>query len=180
MNAPIFDAPVFVDTNIFIYSRDSSDISKQSLAQEWLQRLWRERAGRTSVQVLSEYYVNVTRKLKPGLSAERAWEDVEALQAWAPQPIDTSLLNQSRDIERHHRLSWWDSLIVAAAQQQRCVLLLSEALSHGAQYGDVKVCNPFRLSVSEAAATYSVDRLSATPRHRKPGRPARRTGGQHQ
>jgi predicted nucleic acid-binding protein len=171
MNAPAANALVFVDTNILIYSRDSRNATKQTLAHEWLQQLWRNRTGRTSVQVLSEYYVNVTRKLKPGLSPQIAWDDVEALQAWKPQAIDVALLNRSRNVERLHRLSWWDSMIVAAAQEQRCTLLLSEDLSHGTHYGDVKVCNPFRLGVSEAAATYAVRRLAATPRYRRPGRP---------
>ncbi len=35
-----------------------------------LQQLWQERAGRISVQVLCEYYVNVTRKLKPSLEPQ--------------------------------------------------------------------------------------------------------------
>jgi hypothetical protein len=35
------------------------------------------------MQVLSEYYVNVTRKLDPGLSPEEAWDDIEALSVWS-------------------------------------------------------------------------------------------------
>ena len=72
-------APVFVDTNVFLYARDAGEAAKQPHAAAWLVYLWREQIGRTSVQVLSEYYVNVTRKLNPGLPAEEAWDDVEAL-----------------------------------------------------------------------------------------------------
>jgi predicted nucleic acid-binding protein len=78
--------------------------------------------------VLSEYYVNVTRKLDPGLSANEAWDDVQALLAWDPQPIDGALLQRGQSVSSRYGLSWWDSLVVAAAQAQGCSLLLTEGL----------------------------------------------------
>lgn len=58
-------APVFVDTNIFVYAHQADERTKQPLALRWLEELWREQLGRTSVQVLNEYYVTVTRKIRP-------------------------------------------------------------------------------------------------------------------
>jgi len=58
-------APVFVDTNVFVYASDNRETVKQPLAEEWLERLWREQSGRTSVQVLNECYWNLTRKIRP-------------------------------------------------------------------------------------------------------------------
>ena len=58
---------VFVDTNILLYSRDASEPEKQAIASARLDDLWENRTGRLSVQVLNEYFVNVTRKLDPGL-----------------------------------------------------------------------------------------------------------------
>src|SRR5437870_1948050 len=102
-------ALVFVDTNVFLYARDAGERLKQPRAAEWLEHLWREHSGRTSVQVLSEYYVNVTRKLDPGLPPEEAWDDVAALFAWRPLAIDEALLRRGREIEQRYGLSWWDS-----------------------------------------------------------------------
>ena len=65
-------ALVFVDTNVFVYARDARETSKREMATQWIARLWQEQTGRTSAQVLSEYYVTFTRKLKPGISA-RVW-----------------------------------------------------------------------------------------------------------
>jgi predicted nucleic acid-binding protein len=62
--------PVFVDPNVLVYARDASEPSKQSIASEWLDHLWHDRSGRTSTQVLSEYYVTVARKLSPGLHGD--------------------------------------------------------------------------------------------------------------
>ena len=61
-------APLFVDTNLLVYSRDARDAAKQERAAEWLDFLWDTRRGRLSRQVLQEYYVTVTRKLQPGLT----------------------------------------------------------------------------------------------------------------
>ncbi|MBI4539827.1 MAG: hypothetical protein HY704_10010 [Gemmatimonadetes bacterium] len=77
---------VFVDTNILVYSRDASEPEKQPRAMEWLELLWRSRRGRISVQVLEEYYVTVTGKLKPGMDRAVARSDVRAFEAWKPNP----------------------------------------------------------------------------------------------
>ena len=61
---------VFVDTNVLVYARDAAAGEKQSRAAAWMVYLWRGRTGRVSFQVLQEYYVTLTRKLKPGLHQE--------------------------------------------------------------------------------------------------------------
>ena len=96
-------APVFVDTNVLLYWRDARHAAKQARATAWLEHLWREQTGRTSTQVLSEYYVNVTRKLQPGLAPDEAWDDVQALLAWEPQPIDGALLQRGRAVREGSR-----------------------------------------------------------------------------
>jgi len=166
--------PVFVDTNVFVYTRDAGEPVKQPRAIAWLERLWREQLGRTSVQVLSEYYVTVTRKLDPGLPPGDAWDDVSALFAWRPQPIDEALMQRGRDIEQRYRLSWWESLVIGAAQEQGCGLLLSEDLHDGGVYGGVTVRSPFTLAVDEPTAPYTVS-PAATLRHPRRGRPKRAT-----
>jgi predicted nucleic acid-binding protein len=161
---------LFVDTNIFIYARQANEPAKQRLARAWIEHAWREQSGRTSVQVLSEYYVNVTRKIDPPRDPHDAWDDVKALMAWNPLPVDRALLEAAHEVETRYRLSWWDALIVAAAQLQGCTLLLTEDLQDGANYGGVTVRSPFTLAVSEAAATYQATPVT-TSRHRPRGRP---------
>ena len=164
-------APIFVDTNVFLYARQTEELAKQAVAEQWLERLWKERSGRTSIQVLNEYYWNATRKIKPSvLSPDEAWAFVQRLVSWNPQVIDTDLLRQAHEIERRYRLSGWDSLIVAAAQAQHCLLLLTEDLQDRAVYGGVTVRNPFTLGVSEAAVEY-IAAPAAARLHRPRGRP---------
>jgi len=47
-------APVFVDTCVFLYAHDESEPDKRPRARTWLEHLWQEMAGRTSIQVLSD------------------------------------------------------------------------------------------------------------------------------
>lgn len=160
----------FVDANVLIYARDPGEPFKQERAKEWLNLLWREGHGRTSTQVLSEYYVNVTRKIAARVAPEDAWQEVNAFLAWDPQPIDAMLLTRAREVEQRWRLSWWDSMVVAGAQLQGCTLLLTEDLQDGAQYGGVTVHSPFTHDVREPVPAYAV----APPvrsRHRGRGRP---------
>ena len=164
--------PVFVDTNVFVYARDAGERVKQAAAEEWIHRLWIEQRGRTSIQVLSEFYTTVTRKLAPGLDRDEAWQDVLALLAWEPSDIDRNLLVRARDIEHRFKLSWWDSLIVASAQSQGCPILLSEDFQDGMQFDETTVVNPFTTRVAEARASYVAQKPISRHRHR--GRPARR------
>jgi predicted nucleic acid-binding protein len=148
-------APVFVDTNVLLYARDAGEPVKQPRAAAWLDLLWRRQLGRTSIQVLSEYYVSVTGKLDPGLPQDDAWDDVVALSTWHPQPVDDALMMRGRDIERRYRLSWWDSLVVGAAQLQGCAVLLTEDLQDGGSYGSVTVRNPFAHAIDEPMPSYA-------------------------
>jgi predicted nucleic acid-binding protein len=166
-------APVFVDTNVLVYARDAGNAAKQARATAWLEILWREQVGRTSMQVLSEYYVTLTRRLDPGIPSAEVWDDLTALFTWRPLAIDETVMQRGREIEQRHRLSWWDSLIVAAAAAQGCALLLSEDLQDGGVYAGVTVRSPFTLSVDEPAASYAVAPAAARG-HPRRGRPKRR------
>jgi len=143
-------AVCFVDSNLLVYSRDAAEPEKQPRAREWLSHLWAERTGRLSTQVLNEFYVTVTSKLRPGLSAHEAWEDVESLLAWRPLAVDGHVMRQGRRVQEKFGFSWWDSLIVAAAQITRSTYLLTEDLQDGQDLDGLVVLNPFAHSPSDA------------------------------
>lgn len=169
-------ASVFVDTNVFVYARQAQEAEKQPVAEQWIDRLWREQAGRTSMQVLSECYVTLTRCLEPAPSSEVVWDYVRSLLAWQPQPVDTQVFQRAFEIEQRHRLNWWDCLIVGSAQLQGCSVLLTEDLQDGAVLGGVTVRNPFTLSVSDELAAYESGSVEP-PSHPRRGRPKREVRG---
>ncbi len=135
--------PAFVDTNVLVYSRDAGEPVKQGKARNLLGLLWKSRQGRLSQQVLQEYYVTVTRKLKPGLPKSDARSDIDALLAWQPLTATTENFAQAWEIEDRFGLSWWDSLIVTSALQCRCQVLFSEDMQDGLEIGSLRIVNPF-------------------------------------
>jgi predicted nucleic acid-binding protein len=133
----------FVDTNILVYARDSSDPVKQLRGDDILRVMWRKRSGRLSAQVLQEYYVIVTRKLKPGLPPSEARQDIRDLHSWGPSQVTTSILESAWEIEDRVGLSWWDSLIVASALDCGATTLLSEDMQDGLTIRSLEIVNPF-------------------------------------
>lgn len=160
--------PSFVDANVLVYAHDPSEPAKREMAAELLRGLWADSSGRTSIQVLNEFYAVLSRKVRLRRPAMEAWAEVEEFFRWNPQQLDTELLRRARQIEARYKLSWWDCLIVAAAQMQGCSLLYTEDLQHGATFDGVRVVNPFISQVQEEPAPY---RVAVASPHRPRGRP---------
>lgn len=134
----------FVDTNVLVYSRDASERQKQAQAMAWMTHLWKTQTGRLSFQVLQEFYVTVTEKLRPGLSSDEARRDVRSFLAWRPIAMDGRVLEGAWLIQDQYKFSWWDALILSAAQVAECRYLLSEDLQEDQELGNLKIVNPFR------------------------------------
>lgn len=162
--------PVFADANFLLYVLDAREPAKQARAAAWHAHLWDTNLGRTSTQVVSEFYVNLKRMAGARLTPEQAWMHAERYLAWEPRANDEEVMRNARRIEQRHGISWWDSLVVAAAQVQECTLLLTEDLQDNGVYGSVTVRSPFTLEVREAAASYTVLPRAARA-HRPRGRP---------
>ena len=139
--------PVFVDANVLIYSEDGADPAKRQQALAWLKVLWQRAAGRVSTQVLNEFYVVATRKLKPAMPAGDARAEVRRYELWQPWQIDHATVESAWAVESRYGLHFWDSLVVAAAQHMGCRYLLSEDMAHQQHYGSVQVINPFKAGV---------------------------------
>ena len=133
----------FVDTNILVYARDTTEPEKQERAHLWLSHLWRDRSGRISYQVLQEYYIIVTRKLDPGLRVAEARDDIRDFLAWNPISIERNVIEAAWSIQDRFKFSWWDALIIAAAQILDCDYLLSEDIQHKQVVDGLTILNPF-------------------------------------
>lgn len=145
---PCMIETVFVDTNVLVYARDATEPEKQRAAMEWLSTLWKNRKGRLSFQVLQEFYVTVTRKLRPGLPDKEARDDIRCLVAWKPVKINTVVIKNTWSVQDRFRLSWWDSLIVSAALVTECRYLLPKDLQVGQELDGLKVISPFKTTTA--------------------------------
>lgn len=135
--------PSFVDTNILIYAEDRDAKRKHAVARDLLVNLWESREGVLSVQVLQEFYVNVTKKLKKPLSPKRAKQIVEEYLTWSVVDNTGRMVVDAIDLQQKAQLSFWDSLIVEAAIQSGCDRLYSEDMNAGQHFGSLVIVNPF-------------------------------------
>lgn len=131
----------FVDTNVLIYAFDRSAGRKRTRAAQLLERLWEERTGCVSLQVLQEFYVTATRKLSmPPADATR---QVERFGKWTLHRPSFDDVLSAIELHRRRQAAFWDALVVRSAARLGCSVLWTEDLSDGQTWGSVLVRNPF-------------------------------------
>jgi predicted nucleic acid-binding protein len=130
----------FVDTNVFVYAADASEPGKQKRAKEVLLAT----PGIViSTQVVNEFYVVATRKLKPPVPEDTAAKVAEGMVRYTCVPIDADLVLRAIRAGRRWQLSHWDALVIEAARQAACERVLSEDLADGSAFDGVRIENPF-------------------------------------
>jgi predicted nucleic acid-binding protein len=134
---------VFVDSNILIYAHDADAGAKHQIAADCLRELWIHRTGRISTQVLQEFYVNVTRKIKVPVSRSAAREVIRNYTQWVHSLITPSTVIRASEMADAWILSFWDSMILAAAEENEATEVLSEDMNHGQTVAGIRIINPF-------------------------------------
>jgi len=132
----------FIDTNVLIYAHDIDAKAKHEIAKAVLRDLWRERTGILSMQVLQEFYVNVTRKIPSPLSKDSARSVVNTYSIWCMETTPAEI-SAAFGIEDESRIGFWDALIVSSAAKSGATRILSEDLSAGQRIAGVLIENPF-------------------------------------
>jgi predicted nucleic acid-binding protein len=132
----------FFDTNVLVYADDKASPAKQRRALELVAEHRRAGTGVVSLQVLQEYFVTVTRKLR--VDPEIARRKVELLAEFDVAAPDVPDILAAIDLHRLHRFSFWDALVLRAAKQSGCSVLLSEDLQGKRELDGVQIVNPFR------------------------------------
>jgi len=133
----------FCDTNVLVYAYDGTEPKKHASALSLVERLWEERSGALSIQVLGEFYVTVRRKIPKPLSAPEARSALADLSTWTVHTPSAETVLSATDIAERYQLNYWDALIVQAARELGALTLWSEDLRSGATYQGVRVRNPF-------------------------------------
>lgn len=134
---------VFIDTNILVYSIDHRYVEKNQSARKFLLEIQADDNINPviSTQVLQEFYMVATKKLKLDKIVVK-----NIVQEFAKMQIvnnDIKLVMSAIDISINHHLTLWDALMIAAAKRVQCSVLYSEDLHHGHIIDDVQIINPF-------------------------------------
>ena len=108
-----------------------------------LAELWDSQAGCLSIQVLQEFYVNITRKVARPLEPTDARQIVADLGHWRVHSPTVNDVLEAIALQQRHGLSFWDAMIVTSAIQLGCATVWSEDLNAGQAYDGARVANPF-------------------------------------
>jgi predicted nucleic acid-binding protein len=135
----------FLDTNVLLYAHDQSAGEKQRQAGAIVAAMWGSGKGCLSVQVLQEFYVNITQKVARRLDQEVALQLVADLACWRIHTPDAEDVLKAIDIQLVHKISFWDAMIIRSAQAMCCQTLWTEDLQAGQIIAGVRAVNPFVL-----------------------------------
>ena len=133
----------FLDTNILIYQMDSRDVVKQKKCRELVKALVLRLEAVISTQILQEFYVACTTKLKikPILvkGMMHGFENMEVVT------VGPDLINEAVDTSIQYHISFWDSLVIVSAESAKCQNLVTEDLNEGQVIRNVRIQNPMKL-----------------------------------
>jgi predicted nucleic acid-binding protein len=134
----------FCDTNVLVYAHDLTAGAKREQARGLVRRLDADAVGALSVQVLQEFYVGVTRKVRNPVPPQVARRIVEGLITWQVVHPRAQDVLEAIDGSVRWQVSFWDAMLLVAANKAGASVLWSEDLNDGQTYGGVTVRNPFR------------------------------------
>ena len=131
-----------IDTNLWLYSHDTRDPRKQSLAQQLIASV---RPLALPWQVGCEF-ISASRKLAVvGFTQSPAWASLTTIQALAdvillPVP---DLWQAAQTLQARHTLSFWDSLLVAICLRNGVNVLYTEDMGAPRDIDGLSLVNPF-------------------------------------
>jgi predicted nucleic acid-binding protein len=133
----------FIDTNILVYAHDTAAGEKRNVSRRLIHDLWMNGLGCVSIQVLQEFYSNITRKVRRPLAHETARRRILNLSQWLVHSPTSLDVLEAIDLHSDSHISFWDAMIVVSAKRLNCGVLWSEDLNDGQVIEGVTVRNPF-------------------------------------
>lgn len=138
---------LLIDTNILIYSFDSSNLNRKEKALEILYTLRNDRSGKLSVQCLAEFFSVITRPYKyspPKLSPAKALYAITELAGqFETYPLTSMIVLEAGRGARDHQMSYYDAQIWATARLNQVDVVLTEDIPSSPAIEGVQYFNPF-------------------------------------
>ena len=132
----------FLDTNILIYQMDNREVVKRKKCRELVRALVLRHEAVISTQILQEFYVVCTAKLKVKPILVKGM--IHGFQNMEVVTVGADLINEAIDTSIQYQISFWDSLVVASAESAKCQYLITEDLNAGQVIRNVKIQNPMK------------------------------------
>ena len=119
-------AKAFLDTNVLVNAHDKRAPEKQFVAASLVERLWENRCGILSVQVLQEFYLTLIRLTESSLGQNDILGLLKDYLSWQIVVNDRRSVIDAIELRQRYQISFWDALIVNAANKGGAEILYSE------------------------------------------------------
>jgi predicted nucleic acid-binding protein len=131
-----------IDTNIWLYSHDNRDATKQQLAQQLVASIqhlalpW---------QVGCEFIAGSRKLSTQGFDEAKAWLALAAMRKMADEVLlpTPQLWTDARALQLNHVLSFWDALLIAACLAGGVHVLYTEDMGAPRVIDGLSLVNPF-------------------------------------
>jgi predicted nucleic acid-binding protein len=135
-------AKIFIDTNMFVYTLDRYDKTKQKIARKMIKTIVENEIAVISTQVLQEFYNICTTKLRLKPLQVKGYvhtysDNLEVVQN------SSDIIERGIDISIISHISFWDALLIAAAEYSKCFEIITEDLNDSQIINGIKIRNPF-------------------------------------
>lgn len=139
---------VLVDSNVLIYAYDLDEREKNFLARKLLERVFNGKISiALSTQNLSEFYVNITKKINKPINirdARRIIFQLISMPNVKILKIGESTILKAIDISSEFEISYWDALIAAVMKENDVENIITENERDFKKVKWLKVKNIFR------------------------------------
>ena len=119
-----------IDTNILVYAYDESEGKKHEICKRVIDECWRLKEKYSiSLQILSEFYVVITKKIEnpvPMETAKGLIGDIIAFQNWIVVDYGARTILAAIDINRTYKVHYWDALIAATMRENKIFCIYTE------------------------------------------------------
>ena len=107
----------FIDTNIIVYGHDDAYPEKKEKAQELIFTGLREARAVISAQVLSEFFVTITKRVEMPYSVPAARHELMLLSHLEIVELDHDLVIRATRLHETLQVNYWAGLVLAAAER---------------------------------------------------------------
>jgi len=137
-----------IDSNILIYAFDSAEKRKQNIAQNILTLCWtKKRKYAVTTQNLSEFFVNITKKVDNPLPARTAAEIVQKIlyfEGFVVFASSTEAIQLALNLHISENIPYWDAVIAATMLKNGVFHILTEDVAHFSRVNNIQAENPFK------------------------------------
>lgn len=137
----------FIDTNILVFAFNKGARAKHEKARNLLEQFLNgQKQGIISIQILSEFYVVITKKISNPLSSE---EGEEIIQEIINSPIGVLNFNEKTVVKaiklsRESGVHYWDCLIGTTMKENNIEKIYTDNVKDFKEISDLEVINPFK------------------------------------